>query len=152
MYRVRVVALVILEDMESLTYRPGRAFLSSNSTAVPWTVVLEDEGVAGYFYACDRSQQTQEDSILDAMLIYNVGSLKNVETERLAAVEWSRDGLRAVLYLDGTAQAMFDFGQKCGYSLMNFPNFIAAQGDPWRKDSHAWSDAAIQRFEAELYS
>jgi len=137
--------------MESITFRPGRAFLASNSTAVPWTVVFEDEGIAGYFYACDRSQETQEASIMDAMLIYNVGSLQEAEKERLAAVEWSRDGLRAVLYLDGAAQALFDFGQRCGYCRMNFPNFMQGRGETWRKESHAWSDAALQRFEAELY-
>jgi hypothetical protein len=56
--------------MQSLSFHPGRAFLSVNSPTVPWTVVFEDEGIAGYFYACDRSQTTQEQSILDAMLIY----------------------------------------------------------------------------------
>jgi hypothetical protein len=55
--------------MESLSFTPGRAFLSCNSPAVPWTVVFEDEGIAGYFYACDRSQEKHEHSILDAMLI-----------------------------------------------------------------------------------
>jgi hypothetical protein len=138
--------------MESLSFHPGRAFLSVNSPQVPWTVVFEDEGVAGYFYACDRSQQTQEASILDAMLIYNVGSLKNPESERLAAVEWSRDGLQAVLYLDGTPQALFDFARRVGYCRMNFPNFIQAQGDTWQKASHAWSEDALQRFEAALYA
>lgn len=137
--------------MESLTFRPGRAFLSSNSPAVPWTVVFEDEGVAGYFYACDRSQTTQEESILDAMLIYNVGALKDAEAERLAAVEWSRDGQQAVLYLDGTAQALFDFREHRGFCRMDFPNFLGEQGDSWDKSTHAWSDAALQRFEAALY-
>src|SRR6185437_5392643 len=95
---------------------PGRAFLSSDSPAVPWTVVFEDEGVAGYFYACDRSQQEHHESILDAMLIYNVAALAKSdaelarpEPERIATVEWSRDGLQAVLYLDGTAQGIYDF-------------------------------------------
>jgi len=138
--------------MQSLTFTPGRAFLSSDSAAVPWTVVFEDEGIAGYFYACDRSQQTQEASILDAMLIYNVGALQNVEAERLAAVEWSRDGLQAVLYLDGSAQALFDFATRQGFCRMNFPNFIATEHDTWQKASHAWSDAALQRFESALYA
>jgi hypothetical protein len=138
--------------MESLSFRPGRAFLSVNSPIVPWTVVFEDEGIAGYFYACDRSQTTQEQSILDAMLIYNVGSLQNPEAERLAAVEWSRDGLQAVLYLDGSAQALFDFAARQGFCRMNFPNFVAAQGDQWQKSSHAWSEAALQRFESALYA
>lgn len=136
--------------MESLSFRPGRAFLSSNSPAVPWTVVFEDEGPAGYLYACDRSQQTQEDSILDAMLIYNTGSLQEQEGERLAAVEWSRDGQQAVLYLDGTAQALFDFAARAGFCRMDFPNYLADDG--WRRTTHAWSDAALQRFEAALYS
>ena len=138
--------------MESLSFTPGRAFLSSNSPAVPWTVVFEDEGVAAYFYACDRSQETQENSILDAMLIYNVSALNDGESERLAAVEWSRDGMQAVLYLDGTAQAMFDFQAHAGYCRMDFPNFLPGQGDLWQKASHAWNEAAFQRFEAGLYS
>jgi hypothetical protein len=137
--------------MESLSFRPGRAFLSSNSPAVPWTVVFEDEGIAAYFYACDRSQTTQEESILDGMLIYNVGALKDLETERIAAVEWSKNGLQGVLYLDGTAQALFDFAARTGYCRMNFPNYLGEEGDAWNKTTHAWSDAALQRFESELY-
>jgi hypothetical protein len=145
--------------MDSLTFTPGRAFLSSNSPTVPWTAVFEDEGPAGYFYACDRSQQTQEQSILDAMLIYNTRSLEESasargtgEKTRLAAVQWSRSGLQCVLYLDGTAQALIDFAAQQSFCRSNFPNYLAEQGDRWRRDSHAWDDAALSRFEAELYA
>ena len=137
--------------MDSLSFRPGRAFLASNSPAVPWTAVFEDEGVAGYFYACDRSRETQEESILDGMLIYNVGALKEPERERLVAVEWSKDGLQAALYLDGTAQALFDFAGRSGYCRMDFPNYLGVEGDKWNKTTHAWSEGAMARFEAELY-
>ena len=145
--------------MQSLTFTPGRAFLSVESPSVPWTVVFEDEGIAGYFYACDRSQQTQENSIMDAMLIYNVealaisdAELARPTAERIATVEWSRDGQQAVLYLDGSAQALFDFAARTGFCRMDFPNFLAQQGDTWRKDSHAWSDQALARFESALYA
>jgi hypothetical protein len=147
--------------MQSLTFTPGRAFLSSNSHAVPWTVVFEDEGVAGHFYACDRSHERLEDSILDAMLVYNIASLERVEdpnagaerivSGRIASVEWSRDGMKAVLYLDGVAQALYDFAARCGYCRSNFPNFLSGQGDLWNRSSHAWSDAALEQFEAALY-
>jgi hypothetical protein len=144
--------------MQSLSFTPGRAFLSVNSSIVPWTVVFEDEGVAAYFYACDRSQEKHEHSILDAMLIYNVAALAKSDAElnrpepqRIATVEWSRDGLQAALYLDGTPQALYDFQARCGYCRMNFPNFLEEQGDTWRKTTHAWSESAIQRFESELY-
>lgn len=145
--------------MQSLTFTPGRAFLSSDSFAVPWTVVFEDEGVAGYFYACDRSQQVHDESILDAMLIYNVAALAASDAqlarptaERIATVEWSRDGLKAVLYLDGAAQGLFDFGARCGYCRMDFPNFLGEHGDTWNRSRHAWSDAVLQQFEAALYT
>ena len=144
--------------MQSLTFIPSHAFLSSDSTTPPWTVVFEDEGVAGYFYACDRTSTTHEDSILDAMLIYNVNALnksdedlKRPTPERIAAVEWSRDGLRALLYIDGIPQALYDFGLRVGYCRMNFPNFVGEQGDTWRKSSHAWSETEVQRFETEMY-
>jgi len=126
---------------------------------VPWTVVFEDEGIAGYFYACDRSQPKHDESILDAMLIYNVGALAASDqqlgrptAERIAAVEWSRDGQQAVLYLDGAAQALCDFAARRGYCRMNFPNFLGDQGDIWNRGSHAWSDAALHEFESSLYA
>jgi hypothetical protein len=137
--------------MDSLTFKPGRAFLSSDSSAVPWTAVFEDEGPAGYFYACDRSQETHEHSILDAMLIYNGSSLDDRERDRIASIQWSRDGLRCVLYLDGAAQAMLDFSARLSFCRSNFPNFL--EDDPrWRKTSHAWDDDALRRFEAEIYT
>jgi hypothetical protein len=145
--------------MDSLTFTPGRAFLSSDSPTVPWTAVFEDEGPAGYLYACDRSRQTpgkpeqsQEESILDAMLLYNVASLSEPGNERLASVQWSRDGLQAVFYLDGTAQAFLDFAARASFCRSNFPNFVEHPGDTWRKTSHAWDEEAIQRFEAALYN
>ncbi|HZY61692.1 MAG TPA: DUF2251 domain-containing protein [Edaphobacter sp.] len=144
--------------MQSLSFVPGHAFLSVDSHTVPWTVVFEDEGIAGYFYACDRSQTEHEHSILDAMLIYNVealaksdAQLQRPEPQRIASVEWSRDGLQAVLYLDGTPQALYDFGARRGYCRMNFPNFMEEKGDIWFKASHAWSEEVMQRFEAALY-
>jgi hypothetical protein len=138
--------------MDSLTFTPGRAFLSSNSPAVPWTAVFEDEGPAGYFYACDRSQETQEHSIMDAMLIYNTNSLQEPQRERLASIQWSRDGQQCALYLDGTAQAFIDFAAKMSFCRSDFPNYLAEQGDTWRKSSHAWDDATLQRFEAAIYA
>jgi hypothetical protein len=138
--------------MDSLTFTPGRAFLSSNSPTPPWTAVFEDEGPAGYFYACDRSQETQEHSIMDAMLIYNVSSLPEPEKERIASVQWSPNGMQCVLYLDGTAQAFIDFAAHISFCRSDFPNYIQEQGDTWRKSTHAWDDAALQQFEAVLYA
>ena len=137
--------------MDSLTFTPGRAFLSSNSPAVPWTAVFEDEGPAGYFYACDRSQQTQEQSILDAMLIYTQAAIEDPARERIASIQWSRDGQQCVLYMDGSAQALIDFATHTSFCRTNFPNYLQEQADTWRKSSHAWDEAALQQFESAIY-
>ena len=137
--------------MDSLTFTPGRAYLKSNSVAAPWSVVFEDEGSAGYLYACDSSFPTDEQGILDAMLLYNVGSLDEPERQRLATVQWSRDGLQAAFYIDGTPQAFVDFAARQSFCRSNFPNFMEQQGDAWRKTSHQWDEAAIKSFEAALY-
>lgn len=142
--------------METISFRPGHGFLSSVSPTSPWRVIFEDEGPAGYFYACEGHGSGEagvpEASILDAMLIYNVGTLEDAERERLLAVEWSKDGLRAVLYLDGTAQAIADFGARRGYCRTNFPNFLEERGSQWTRTTHVWSDGALEEFEAGLYA
>src|SRR5260370_17068296 len=93
------------------------------------------------------------------IFIYTAAALAKSEAEytrpepqRIASVEWSRDGLQAVLYLDGTAQALFDFEARCGYCRMDFPNFREEPGDTCRKTTPAWSEAALQRFESALYA
>jgi hypothetical protein len=137
--------------MDSLTFTPGRAYLKSNSAVLPWSVVFEDEGSAGYLYACDRTWPTEEQGILDAMLIYNVRSLEDSQRERIAAVQWSRDGLQALFYIDGTPQAFVDFAAHESFCRSNFPNFVEQKGELWRKHSHAWDEAKIRSFEAALY-
>jgi hypothetical protein len=138
--------------MDSVTFTPGHAHLKSDSRVVPWTVVFEDEGAAGYLYAFDRSSPTEEQGILDAMLIYNVRSLENPERERLAAVQWSRDGMQAVFYIDGTPQAFIDFAARQSFCRSNFPNFVDQTTDAWRKSSHLWDETKIKNFEASLYN
>jgi hypothetical protein len=138
--------------MDSLTFTPGRAFLSSNSPAPPWTAVFEDEGPAGYFYACDRSQETQEHSIMDSMLIYSRSALAEPDTERLASIQWSPTGYQCVLYLDGNAQAYIDFATHTSFCRTNFPNYLEEQGDLWRKNDHAWDESTIERFESSIYA
>lgn len=136
--------------MDSLSFTPGKAYLGSLSPTPPWAVVFEDEGVAAYLYAWDHTKQDEEERVLDAMLIYNVSAVDS--RERLASVQWSRDGHRAVLYLDGSAQALVDFGARRSYSRMDFPNFLDGQNDRWLQSSHAWNQNALDEFEKELYA
>ena len=138
--------------MQSLLYTPGNAYLAADSSTYPWYVVFEDEGVAAYFYACDRTRGEADDAGVDAMLVYNVSSLQEPEKQRLASIQWSQDGLQALLYLDGVSQGLFDFGQRIGSCRLDFPNFTESQHENWRKSSHAWDEAAVKKFESGLYA
>jgi hypothetical protein len=86
------------------------------------------------------------------MLIYSNSVLPDAAAERLASIQWSRDGMQCVLYIDGTAQAYIDFKTRTSFCRSNFPNYIEERGETWRKSSHAWDDAALQRFEQEIYA
>ena len=138
--------------MQSLLFSPGDAYLAADSSTYPWYVVFEDEGVAAYFYACNRTRGEGEDAIIDAMLIYNVSSLRDPEKQRLASIQWSRDGMQAVMYLDGVAQGLFDFAQRTGSCRLDFPNFMEGQHENWRTSTHAWSESALETFESGLYT
>ena len=145
--------------MVSLNFTPGYAYLEALAPGGRWRVLFEDEGPAGYLYACDRTlgdptTGNAEDSIIDSMLLYNVASLEEPTRERLASIQWSRSGLQAVFYLDGFPQGYIDFATRQSFCRSNFPNFIdqsAQQGETWRSSSHAWDEAVISRFEADLY-
>lgn len=150
-----LVKCILNRSMDWLTFSPGQALLRSDSPVAPWSAVFEDEGPAGYFYGFDRREGSHNESVLDAMLIYNTGSLagsgEGRGAERVAAIEWSPSGLQAVLYLDGRPQALLDFEARRGYCRLDFPNFLAGQGESWRRESHAWSDEAFARFEAAKF-
>ncbi len=142
--------------MDALEFRVGAAKLVSYSPvqALAWRVVFEDEGVAGYCYACDGDRATVDEdfdiTVLDAMLVYNVDSMRAGEDgnrQRLGTVEWSADGQRSVLRLDGVAQVLIDFDKRESFCRSNFPNFMDDGRNGWRSDDHRWSDDALLQFE-----
>ena len=144
--------------MDSLSLRVGSGRLVSYSPLreLPWRVVFEDEGIAGYCYACDGRLATVEDTfdvtVLDSMLVYNVAAMTREpegDRERLLTIEWSTDGQQAALRLDGIPQVLLDFEKRESYCRSNFPNFMQNSG-VWRATSHAWDDDAMARFEEAL--
>ena len=147
--------------MESLGFHVGNARLVSYSPSrdLPWRVVFEDEGAAGYCYACDGTRATVDDdfdvTVMDAMLVYNTDAMQREpdgERERLLTVEWSSDGLRAALRIDGVPQVLIDFDRRESCCRSNFPNFMDDGRNHWRSASHAWDEEAMQRFESESLS
>lgn len=142
--------------MDALEFQVGKAKLVSYSPAreLAWRVVFEDEGAAGYCYACDGERATLDDdfdtTVLDAMLVYNSEAMRiqeDGERVRLATIEWSADGERSVLRLDGVPQVLIDFEHRESYCRSNFPNFMDDGRNGWRSGDHRWDEDAMLRFE-----
>lgn len=142
--------------MDSLEFHVGEARLVSYSPVreLAWRVVFEDEGAAGYWYACDGDRATLEDdfdvTVLDAMLVYNVEAMQKAEDGdrlRLATIEWSADGTHAAMRLDGVPQVLIDFDKRESFCRSNFPNFMDDGRNGWRSNDHAWNDEAMVGFE-----
>ena len=147
--------------MDSLQFQVGRARLVSYSPArdLSWRVVFEDEGAAGYCYACDGARATLEDdfdiTVLDAMLVYNTDAMRREadgERERLLTIEWSRDGQGAAVRIDGVPQVLIDFQQRTSSCRSNFPNFMDDGRNHWRSADHAWDEEAMRRFESNAFN
>lgn len=112
-------------------------FIASDSPTSEFSVLFEDDGESGYFYALDSAN---ENRIVDAMLIYNVDAVVDRDQENELRIEWSMDGMRSVLRVNGIPHAVFDFAAKRGYCRSNYPNFDNPV-DGWRSHSHAWDEA-----------
>lgn len=116
-------------------------FVEGRSPSTPYSVVFEDDGETGYLYGLDTSQSEQ--SILDALHIYNVKNVTDRNQLSIIRVMWSSDGLKTVLLINGYPHAAFDFENRRGYCRTNFP----PPDKKFTKFSHGWSDDVLKWFE-----
>lgn len=83
------------------------------------SVVFEDDGDTGYFYAVERCGEDLK--ILDAVQIYAVRNVVDREIPSELDVVWTPGGQQAALYLNGYPHAVFDFNARRGYCRTGFP-------------------------------
>ena len=106
------------------------------------TVVFEDDGDTGYFYALTpNGSGTLE--LLDALHIYNAeADLRG--TDISLELLWSEDSARAGLRVNASLWALFDFAAQTGWSRSNFP----PPAGRWRMGGErpAWSDELVKLF------
>jgi hypothetical protein len=119
-------------------FTPGtEAWFASDSPSSPVSVVFEDDGESGYFYAHDRERT----SILDAIQIYTASRFADRNHESTAHIVWSPDGQKAGLFINERLHAVVDFSTRCAYGRSNFPppsgEWSAPNRLPWRDDLDA---------------
>jgi hypothetical protein len=110
------------------------------SQNAPFGVVFEDEGTTGYHYAVDFTRG--DNSILDAMHIYNAAQVTDRQVPSLVQIIWSRDGLKSALMINKYPHAVFDFEACRGYCRTGFP----PRCHGWTEFDHTWDDNALDLF------
>ncbi len=105
-------------------------------------VVFEDDGETGYFYTVDPTCTAQ--SIQDALHIYNVCDVADIEMPALVEIGWSPDSLNAVLLVNGYPHAVFNFQHKEACCRTGFPQ--ASPEGSWATSGHTWRDEALLAF------
>ena len=124
------------------TIRVGeKVVIEGPSPSALFSVVFEDDGETGYFYALDVSRQ--EDPILDALHIYDVVAVTDRDLPSQTQIVWSADGLKAALVINGYVHAVFDFEAKRGHCRDGFPPPL---GDWREQQGHDWDDRALDLF------
>jgi hypothetical protein len=122
--------------------RVGQAtVIEGTSPTPPFAVVFEDDGKTGYFYALDTSRAN--DSIVDAMQIYNVASVTDKNLPSKVQIVWSQDDKKAALLINLHPHAIFDFAAQRGYCRTGFPP-PAKTG--WTQHNHVWDEKAEEFF------
>jgi hypothetical protein len=105
------------------------------------SVVFEDDGDTGYFYALAPTP-SGELQLLDALHVYNAESDLRGTDVRLE-LAWSDDGKLAGLRVNAALWALFDFEAESGWSRSNFP----PPAGKWRMGEARpdWDDALVRR-------
>lgn len=127
--------------MARQTFQPGSD--SFAATAAPdgrFGAFFDDDGESAYFYALDLDS---DDLILDAVRVYD--TTRHVHRKRHASlsIEWSPDGSKCALLLDGVPEAAFDFETRRGFSRRGLPSSVRPSRNSWPASDHSWSETVV---------
>ncbi|MDG6895583.1 DUF2251 domain-containing protein [Volucribacter amazonae] len=83
-----------------------------------YSVMFEDNGETGYFYAIDTSKPQP---VVDALFVYNVASVEQPQLVRKLEICWANNGTMALLFINDYPHAVFDFTRLVGYNHSKYP-------------------------------
>ena len=127
------------------SFKVGRPLVvDADSPAGRYAAVFEDDGEMGCFYAIDTDVE-DGNPVQDALLVYVAADVTDAELQSTLEIGWSADGLKALLLINDTPHAAFDFGARQGWCLAGLPE--AAVNKAWSKASRAWNEDVEALFE-----
>lgn len=134
-----------LEIVATESFKVGQPLVvDADSPAGRYAAVFEDDGQMGCFYAIDTDVE-DGNPVQDALLVYVAADVSDAELPSTLEIGWSADGAKALLLINDTPHAAFDFGRRQGWCLSGLPEKAVDQA--WSKGSRAWSDEVEALFE-----
>jgi hypothetical protein len=134
-----------LKIVASQAFRVGQPLVvDADSPIGRYATVFEDDGDAGCFYAIDTDVE-DGNPVQDALLVYVAADVTDADLQSTLEIGWSRDGLKALLLINDTPHAAFDFERRQGWCLAGLPE--AAVNKAWSTAPRTWSDAVEALFE-----
>lgn len=112
----------LLVDIDE-EFKIGEAWFGSVSPREDWSVVFEDDGTTGYFYATewDTKGEGSVGKVLDALHIYDVAQVTDRHKPSRVQLGWNQDGTAAILLINKHPHAIFDMKGKRATCRTGFP-------------------------------
>ncbi len=129
------------------SFRVGQPLVvDADSPIGRYAVVFEDDGQMGCFYAIDTDVE-DGNPVQDALLVYVAADVTDSDLASTLEIGWSEDGQKALLLVNDTPHAAFDFGKRQGWCLSALPQ--AAVNKAWSTGPRGWSDAVEALFDPQ---
>ena len=134
-----------LKVVASQSFKVGQpVVVDADSPDGRHAAVFEDDGEMGCFYAIDTDVE-DGNPVQDALLVYVAADVTDAELQSTLEIGWSADGVKALLLINDTPHAAFDFDKRQGWCLSGQPE--KAVNKAWSKGPRAWSDEVEALFE-----
>lgn len=108
--------LLALED--DLYIGTAKQVGSTSMEQPQFSVMFEDDGDSGYFYAIDTRKAQ---AVVDAVFVYNVTAVEQPQLMRKLEICWANSGTMAFLFINDYPHAAFDFNRLIGYNHSKYP-------------------------------
>ncbi len=105
------------------------------------TISADGNHVGVFWLALSDSGEFRGTRLLDALPAYVRTTA--IEQAFSADIQWSTDGLKSVLLVNGGAEAVYDFGNEFGMCRMERP---VHSDFPWLHRARKWNDAIVNDF------
>jgi hypothetical protein len=103
---------------EKITVGTPDTIVDSTAAGGAHSVIFEDDGTTGYFYAVRPGAELE---ILDALHVYDVVDVADRHIPVKVQFVWDEAWTAAVLLINGYGHALYDFQRAAGFCRNAFP-------------------------------